>query len=192
MTPITNETDHSLLKQAKRGNQAAFGRLVQRHQKKVLYLAYDLVGDYEQARDIVQDVFIRAFEHLDGFEERAKFSSWIYRITVNLAMDHHRRRGRRQQQSLETAMREIDTDTSRYSETDSTDSSVLLSERHEMLEAAIATLSEQQQTAVVLRYFHQKSGKEIAEIMGCSEATVRIHIFRALKTLSRRIKKQDI
>ena len=81
----------SLIKKAKKGDKGSFGKLVKMHQRSILYLAYDLVGNYEDAKDLAQEAFIRAFEKLKQFEERSQFSTWLNRITVNLAIDFHRK-----------------------------------------------------------------------------------------------------
>ncbi|NQT25123.1 sigma-70 family RNA polymerase sigma factor, partial [candidate division KSB1 bacterium] len=84
-----------IIEDAKQGDRHAFGKLVQKYQSRILALAYDLMGNYDDASDLAQDAFIRAFSRISTFEGRAQFSTWLYRITVNLAMDTHRQRKRR-------------------------------------------------------------------------------------------------
>ncbi len=189
MSDPSRESDRQLVQSAKAGKRAAFGRLVKKYQNKVFYLAYDLVGDYEDARDVAQESFIKAYEKLQQFEERAQFSTWLYRITVNLAMDLHRRRKRRPHESLQDNLYEIERQkkAEQSEEGRRTEMQLQTSVQRKQLEIALQKLSENQRVATVLKYFHQKSSKEIAEVLGCSENTARIHLFRALRNLKKHL-----
>lgn len=184
------DTDLKLVQAAKSGNRVAFGKLVKKYERKVFYLAFDLVHDYEDAKDIAQDAFIKSFEKLQQFEERAQFSTWLYRITVNLAMDQHRRRKRRPHDSLEENIHEIERQkkVEQAEEGQRSELELQTSAQRVQIEKAMAHLSENQRVATVLKYFHQKSSKEIAEVLGCSESTARIHLFRALKNMKKHLK----
>ncbi|MBN1465914.1 sigma-70 family RNA polymerase sigma factor [candidate division KSB1 bacterium] len=184
------ESDLKLVQSAKAGNQTAFGTLVKKYQQKVFYLAFDLVHDYDDARDIAQEAFIKSFEKLQQFEERAQFSTWLYRIAVNLAMDQHRRRKRRPHESLEDNIREIERQkkVEQTEEGQRSEMELQTSAQRRQIDKALTALSKNQRAATVLKYFHQKSSKEIAEILGCSESTARIHLFRAMKNLRKQLK----
>jgi len=172
-----------LIKKSKAGNKQAFGRLIQKYQEQILYLAYDLTGNYEDAQDLAQETFIKAYDKLSQFEERSRLSTWLYRIAVNLAMDFHRKSRRYQIQSLhQHAQRLPDESGGEDLITDSGHRIAIRNTNHR-IDAALAELSEQQRSAVVLKYFHQMTSKEIAEILGCTDATVRTHIFRGIKKL---------
>jgi RNA polymerase sigma-70 factor (ECF subfamily) len=177
----------SLIKKAKKGDKQSFGKLVKIHQRSILYLAYDLVGNYEDAKDLAQDVFIRAFEKLNQFEERSQFSTWLNRITVNLAIDFHRKNKKKLNQTIEDNFDEVPHNEilAGFDHQDSPEEAIELSEDRTVLEQAITKLSTNQRTAIALKYFHQNSTKEIAEIMGCAENTVRIHLFRAMGNLKK-------
>ena len=175
------DQDKRLIREAKGGNKQAFGRLAMKYHKKVLFLSYDLVGNYEDARDLAQDVFIKAFEKLAQFQERAQFSTWLYRITVNTAFDFHRRRKKNDQPSIRKNI----------SEYTQMEDSLYVIHQKDQIETALGALSMNQKTAMVLKYFHQNSTKEIAEIMGCTEGTVRNHIFRAMKKLRKHLRKSQ-
>ncbi len=189
MSESSKEYDRQLVHSAKAGATTAFGKLVKKYQKKVFYLAYDLVGDYEDARDVAQEAFIKSFEKLNQFEERAQFSTWLYRITVNLAMDLHRRRKRRPHDSLDDNIREIEKQkmSEQHEEGRRSEKQMQTRVQREQLESALQKLSEHQRVAAVLKYFHQKTSKEIAEVLGCSENTARIHLFRALRNLKKHL-----
>lgn len=179
------ESEKQLVKKAKLGNKHAFGKLVEKYQHKILYLAYDLLGNYEDAKDLAQEVFIRAFEKLHQFQEQSHFSTWLYRIAVNLSIDIHRKQQRYPHQPLEKNLDEIHRSGNLAQSVGETSPEILIEsdELKEQIENALEDLSLNQRTAIVLRYFHQKSSKEIAEIMGCKQNTVRFHIFRAMGKL---------
>ncbi|NIR49048.1 RNA polymerase sigma factor [candidate division KSB1 bacterium] len=179
------DPDSRLIRKAKQGNERAFKTLVEKYELKVLNLAFDILGNYADAKDVAQDVFIRVLDKFHTFEGRSRFSTWLYRITVNLATDYHRRADRRQFESLDVNPDSGDRKTS--SDDMAPQAEVELKVEQEELNSqirdALDILSPNQRIAIVLRYFHQKSTKEIAEILECHENTVRIHVFRALKNL---------
>lgn len=186
-------SDERLVRKAKSGDRNAFGKLVEKYHKKILYLAYDLVGNFTEAQDLAQEAFMKAFDKLSQFQERAQFSTWLYRITVNLAIDWHRKQARRQVIPLETKLQgqnEAKMVREPALEVQPT-SEVEMAELRDTLAVALTQLSHHQRTATVLKYFHQKSSREIAEIMGCNENTVRIHIFRAMANLKKHLKGSD-
>ncbi len=179
-------SEKQLVRKARAGDQSAFGRLVTAYRDPILFLIYDYVGDYEDARDLAQDVFIKAFQKLDQFEGRSKFSTWIYRIAVNQALDFRRRNKRVVLRDFEDPANSQQL----YSEdqvSESVEKSVEQAEFRQQIERCLENVSDQQRTALVLKYFHQKSTDEIAEIMECSAATVRTHLFRALQHLRKMI-----
>ena len=181
----------SLIKKAKKGDKKSFGKLVKMHQRSILYLAYDLVGNYEDAKDLAQEVFIRAFEKINQFEERSQFSTWLNRITVNLAIDHRRKNKKNPRQSIGDNFDQIHHSEilDGFNNQDSPEKAIEFSENRTVLEQALNKLSENQRTVVALKYFHQNSTKEIAETMNIAENTVRIHLFRAMKNLKNILKE---
>jgi len=187
------DNDDRLIIKARNGDKTAFGKLVKKYQQHVLYLAYDVIGDYDEAKDIAQEAFIRAFTKLGQFEKRARFSTWLYRITVNLALDVYRKKKRHPLKSLDKSMKEIESQTLKNESISiKSDGAVEFDEMRVKLNEALNGLSENQKTAAVLKYFHQKSSKEIAEIMGCAESTARIHIHRALGNLKKFLQNEEL
>lgn len=183
---LMRDPDRRLIREAKQGNAQAYGELVEIYQDRVLQVAYDLFGNYEDAKDLAQEVFIRIYRNLHKFQERSLFSTWLYRITVNLAMDFHRRRSKSPFQSLGDGIENIGQRAySEYLETPWLPECVNSTEMKNRIDHALDKLSLNQRTAIVLKYFHYKSTKEIADIMDCNENTVRIHHFRAIKKLKK-------
>lgn len=183
------DPDRDLITKAKNGSVRAFGKLIQKYHREILYLAYDLLGNYEDAKDLAQEAFLRCYEKLGGFEERSRFSTWLFRITINLGIDFHRRNNRTPLQSIEENLQK------KYHRSFAEHPTTILSpqllvERKELkqhMELALDKLSMNQRTVVVLKYFHQKSTKEISEILKCQEGTVRIHTFRAMNNLKKHL-----
>lgn len=151
----------------------------------ILALGFDLLGNYDDAKDLAQEVFIRAFEKLNMFQERSRFSTWLYRIAVNHATDLHRARQKNPHQPLEDT---VDSDISETIHSTTPEDQIETDELNLHVKKALEKLALNQRTAVALRYFHQKSSAEIAEIMGCNVNTVRIHIHRAMGKLKRHLR----
>jgi RNA polymerase sigma-70 factor (ECF subfamily) len=175
------DRDQQLVRLAKHGNKAAFGKLALKYRDAVLTLAYDFLNDYHIAQDVAQTVFIKAFKNIGDFEEKSRFSSWLYRITVNTSLDIRKSKSRRRiflikkDESLEK--NQVYIEPKRQNEINDT------------IIKALKNLSDQQQTSIILRYFHNLSVREIADVLDCSESTVRIHIHRALQKLDKSFKK---
>lgn len=169
------DPDRSLVRLAKRGNRAAFGKLVLRYRDKIMDLAYDFLKDHENARDVAQDVFVKAYRNIRDFEEKSKFASWLYRITINTCLDAKKKLNRRHELPLESE--------DFVNKEQSAINGDQIGDIDDELAAALEQLSDNQRTAVILRYFHDKSVHDIAEVINCADATVRIHLHRAMQKL---------
>jgi len=183
--------EHTLVEQAKLGDRQAFGKLVKKYQNKVLYLAHDLVGNYYDAQDVAQNTFLRAFQKIDSFRDEATFSTWIYRITTNAAIDFQRSKKRKRAMSLNQPLKDNDEyeliDTLKDNDP-SIEKKVENGDLKELIVSLIDLLSPQQRAAFVLKHFHDKSTAEIAEILECDPITVRGHILRATQKLRNKLK----
>jgi len=176
------DPDRPLVRLAKNGNKAAFGKLARRYRDSVLTLAFDFLKDFESAKDVAQDVFMNAFKHIGDFEEKSRFSSWLYRITVNTCLDARKSNSRRRKFLL-----------SKKGISDSEhkiDESIQSNGFDEILSKELNKLSHQERAAIVLRYFHDKSVREIAEVLDCTESTVRSHLYRALQKLDKSYRRR--
>ncbi len=164
---------------------ATYDELVREYGKRVLAIAYDYVKDYDAAQDVAQEVFIRVWQKGDEFQARASVFSWIYRITVNLAIDFLRK----QKSRGKLADKEGDY-IGTYRAEQETGSTVTApgtemerSSVRERIDTSLEILSEHQKQAFILRYYQEMPIDEIAAIMGCRESTVRQHLFRATHKL---------
>lgn len=190
---MITESDLKLVERSKLGDRQAFGKLVKKYQNKVLYLAYDLIGNYVDAQDVAQNVFLQAFQNISYFRDEAAFSTWIYKITTNAAIDFQRGKRRRkslfidQPQDEEQQKLSINNIEDPYQ---SVEKKIETSDLRDLVAKIVERLSPQQKAAFVLKYFHDKSTEEIAAIIGCDPVTVRGHILRATLKLRKKLKDE--
>ena len=179
-------SDRELAEQARGGDMLAFETLVVRKTPAVLGIARRIVGDGEDARDVAQMVFLRVWEQLARYDEAFSFNTWLYRIATNLSIDFLRSARSRERVHGATLhlvrQREESTaaETTRAAED---------AELERLFERASARLSGKQKAAFVLREMRDCETREIAEILGCGESTVRNHLFNARRILRREIEK---
>ena len=188
-------SDEDLCRRVADRDEAAFDQLVERYQGRAYRLAWSVLRDAEEARDVSQEAFIRLFQAAGSFRGRARFSTWFYRLLVNLCLDQRRKT---------RWWRQIFAGTDGAGRTGEESSGETLLDRQpapttdplegmekgresDRLWAAVGTLSPQQRAVVILQAQEELSTKEIATILKCSEATVRVHLHRALMTLRRTI-----
>lgn len=177
-------SDEQLVARTRDGDLSAFNEIVGRWETPLYRFVYRYLGDPEEARDICQEAFVRAYTNLDGFRGRAKFSSWLYQIALNLCRSEFRRRGSRPQVSLE----ENDTQSYLRLVSDggtSPDESAIQGQRTRQLREALAGLPERQRTVVILKEYHGLKFREIAEILGTPESTVKSRLYHGLESLAR-------
>jgi RNA polymerase sigma-70 factor, ECF subfamily len=179
-------SDLAVVARVKAGDHDAFRHLVERHSRSVFRLAYRLTGHEQDAEDVVQETFLRAFRQIRRFEARSSFATWLYRITVNCSHDLLRQRpGAGSRQSLddpesgaaaELADRSAAADPLRE----------LVSRRiDERVRAAMAGLSDQERSAFVMRHFEGLSIEEIGQVLDLKTSAAKHSIFRAVHKLRR-------
>ncbi len=168
-----------LIERAAAGETTAFEQLMIFSQHKVASTAWRLLGNTEDTRDATQEVFMRVYRHLGRFKPEQDFFAWLYRITVNVCHDLERKRSPRgiRVTSLEEE-RELGS-LEQLARPDDTEGATLLAERRAMVAKAVATLSNKERAAVVLRDIEGLSTEEVAEVMGTRPATVRSQISSA-------------
>ncbi len=174
-------SDLKFIRQAIKGNKNAFGKLVELYQDNILFLVYDYLGNYEEAKDAAQDVFVKAYENLNFFNQKAEFKTWLYRIAINTSIDYLRKRKSMldKQNKIQSTLSDILNDNTAIDLWD------------DVFDNAINNLSENQYSAIVLKYFHDKSTKEISEILECDINTVRVHLHRGIHKLKHTYKKSE-
>ena len=190
---MIKDNDSKLVAKSKLGDRRAFGKLVKKYQNKVLYLAYDLIGNYVDAQDVAQNVFLQAFQNIPYFRDEATFSTWIYKITTNAAIDFQRSRRRRKSLFIDQPQYEEQQKLSIENIEDpyqSVEKKIENSDLKSLVAKVVEELSPQQKAAFILKYFQDKSTEEIAKIINCNPVTVRGHILRATTKLRKRLKDE--
>ena len=177
--------DRQLIAACLKGQSAAFGTLVTRYQDRLYNTAFRLLGNAEDARDVSQDAFIRVWEAADRFRGDARFSTWFYRILVNLCLDHKRRGRWWTRVVARDADRDADDALVERQPAPGPDPGDQVSKAQTMarLWEAVHRLSPQQRAAVVLYAQEHLSTAEIADVLRVAEATVRVHLHRAVAAL---------
>jgi RNA polymerase sigma-70 factor (ECF subfamily) len=170
------QNDDVLVSRAREGDDDAFGELLHRYQRPVLNFVYRLLANETEAEDVAQDTFVRAYQHLADFDPRRKFSTWLFALARNTAIDRLRYRHRHPTEPLDTAP-----------ESSTVSNEVGNREVGVEIAAAIAQLPEDQRTAIVLAEYHDLSYTEIAEVMNSSEKSIESRLYRAKITLRERL-----
>lgn len=173
MNMASSEADEDVVRRVQAGERNLFEVLMRRHNPRVYRVARAIVVDEAEAEDVMQDAFVRAFTHIDRFEGRARFSTWLTRITINVALG--RQRGAR---SFAEADLEAMKDRAKNPE-ESVSSAQIVA----LLERAVADLPEHFRVVFVLRAVEQLSVRECAECLGIAEETVKTRHFRARAAL---------
>jgi RNA polymerase sigma-70 factor (ECF subfamily) len=185
-------SDEQLCRAVANREPGAFDRLVERYQERAYRIAWSVLRDREEARDCSQEAFLRLHESAGSFAEQSKFSTWFYRILVNCCLDHQRRR-RGWRRLVGWADRRADAaeapDPVEQAAAPFTDpvEGLEVEQRMSRIWALVEKLSPQQRAAVTLSCREGLATKDIAAVLNLSEATVRVHLHRALSTLRRRL-----
>ncbi|HHW49075.1 MAG TPA: sigma-70 family RNA polymerase sigma factor [Clostridiaceae bacterium] len=180
-----NAEEKSLINKAKCGDIEAFEQLIEVYQKKVFNIALRMIGNYEDANDIAQEVFIRVYRSLGGFKEQSAFSTWIYRITTNVCLDELRKRKNKNVVSIDEDVKSDDGEIKRQIEANEPTPEAVAEKNYikQVVNDAINQLSEEHRTVIVLRDIQGFSYEEIAKITKCPEGTVKSRINRARHAL---------
>ena len=182
-------TDEELVARAQGGDIESFNQLIVRWERPIYALAYRVIGREEDARDVCQDAFLRAYRALPGFKGQAKFSSWLYRIALNLCRDWIRRQRRAPVSQLPEDMDAIEL-ASEKGPVESIEDLVARRELSAIVEEAMSELSEEQRTAIILKEYHGMTFQEIADMQGCPLSTVKTRLYQGLSLLRRRLEQQ--
>jgi RNA polymerase sigma-70 factor (ECF subfamily) len=184
-------TDEELVARSRGGDLDSFNQLVLRWERPIYALAYRVIGREEDARDVAQDAFLRAFRSLHGFKGQAKFSSWLYRITLNLCRDWMRRQRRAPfaQAPEGIDLIELATETT---PAESIEDLVSRKELGRAVATAMSMLPEEQRTAIILKEYHGLTFQEIADLQGCPLSTVKTRLYQGLTVLRRQLEQADV
>jgi len=184
------ESDRLLLHEVASGDETAFSRLVDAYNGAVLNTCYRILGNREDAEDVALDVFVRAHKNAGSFRGDSKLSTWLYRISVNLSLNHLRRRRRDRYLSflsLSEPEGRLAGSGVEAPESRRPDHELEADERSKILDEALATLPNNQRVAVVLHKCERLSQQEVAEVLGVSPAAVESLVHRAKQALTKRL-----
>jgi RNA polymerase sigma-70 factor (ECF subfamily) len=180
---MTDQTDRELVRRFQRGDESAFNEVVRRYQEKVYWIARRFVNDHDGADDITQEAFCKAYESLRGFRGDASVYTWLYRITVNIALNTIRRQKVKEFFRIDALFDVADTSVQ------APDKLVEQQEDRALIEQAIAQLPKKQRSVFVLRYYEELPYEEIAKILKTSVGGLKANYFHAVRKIQEYIKR---
>ncbi len=192
MTGVENFTDAEVMLRVKAGDQSAFDYLVQKYRRPLISFMYRMARNAAVAEDLAQEVFLRVYRSRESYEASAKFTTWLYRIATNLAVNHARDT-RKERPEVTVSLDEPDDETGMT--VDVADSrmtveqNLLRRERLLAIRAKVEALPERQKLAVIMHKYQQMDYKQISEVLKLSESATKSLLFRAYETLREQLKE---
>ncbi len=190
LLPITC-TDEELVARSARGDADSFNQLITRWERPIYALAYRVIGREEDARDVCQETFLRAFRGIAAFKGQAKFSSWLYRIALNLCRDWIRRERRTPVVAVPDGV-DLQDLTADRGPVESVEDLVSRRDLSRLVARAMQALSEEQRTTVVLKEYQGLTFQEIADLQGCPLSTVKTRLYQGLTLLRRELEEAGV
>ncbi|MEX2015651.1 MAG: sigma-70 family RNA polymerase sigma factor [Candidatus Hydrogenedentales bacterium] len=182
-----NTSDEDLALALQNGQEAAFDEMVRRHQGRVFAVAFRMTGHREDALDVAQEVFLKAYRKIDAWQPSGGFVAWLLRLTTNQSIDHLRRKKRHRHERFDETFRPEGGPAVNEPMTDDTAVRVRGGEIADRVNEALEVLSPSQRTVFVLRHYEGLPLADIAPVLGCTVGSVKVHLFRALKKLQKEL-----
>jgi RNA polymerase sigma-70 factor (ECF subfamily) len=188
-------SDNSLVKEFIAGNDAAFGQLVSRYKDSITNYLNMMLGDYDTAVDLCQETFLRVYRNINRYSNMYQFSTWIYRIATNLAIDeirYRKRRGSVFYKNVWGGRQKADKETPEFELTDARRGprdEVLRKESSIVLGDAIRSLPEKYRTAFIMKEVQELPYDDIAKALNCSAGTIKSRLHRARELLQRKLER---
>jgi RNA polymerase sigma-70 factor (ECF subfamily) len=185
-----DRNDHAAIQAVLAGDKEAYGALVVRHSHSLFRVAYRITGNEADAEDVVQEAFLRGYRKLEGFEARANFGTWIYRIAVHCALDRVKQRRGDETNSVGRVGENNDPEQDQLQVADDTagpDRILLSGEIGSMQQAALHSLTPTERTAFVLRHMEDRTTVEIGQALGIEPNAAKQAVFRAVQKMRRRL-----
>lgn len=179
------DTDVALVRRAREGDYLAFERLFERHRALVYRFAYQMTSRRDDAEDIVQEAFVRAYQNLHRYRDEAKFTTWLLRIVTNLCTDQARMSQRRTVLEQQEAVGALDWMT--IGDVDDPVQNLEDARRKQALGKALRALPEHHRSVIILRDIEEREYPEIASILGCTIGGAKLRVLRARRALKDRI-----
>ena len=184
-TKIDDDSDESLVKRARDGDYAAFEQLFDRHRLMVYRFAYQMSHKRDDAEDLVQEAFVRAYQNLHRYRDEAKFTTWLLRIVSNLGTDQARMSTRRNNLEQKEAQGALDWMT--VGNFENPIANLEQESRQNILRKAILALPDHHRQMIIMRDLEEKEYDEIAEICNCSVGGAKLRVLRARRALRDRV-----
>ncbi len=188
---VVGLTDEELVSRSMGGDSESFNQLMKRWERPIYALAYRTIGREDDARDVVQETFLRAFRGLSGFKGQAKFSSWLYRITLNLCRDWMRRQRRAPVIATPDGVDLVEL-AGESDNVETADAAVARKDLSRAVARAMTALPEEQRAAIVLKEYHDLTFQEIADLLGCPLSTVKTRLYQGLSVLRKELERSGI
>ncbi len=182
-------TDEELVALSMGGDVESFNQLVLRWERPIYALAYRVIGREEDARDVVQETFLRAFRGIGNFRGQAKFSSWVYRIALNLCRDWIRRERRAPILPAPEGVDVVEL-AAEQGPAESIEDLVARNDISKVVADLMTRLPEEQRTAIILKEYHGMTFQEIADLQGVPLSTVKTRLYQGLTVLRRHLQQQ--
>ena len=184
-------SDEELVARSMGGDLDSFNQLVLRWERPIYALAYRVIGREEDARDVAQETFLRAFRALSGFKGQAKFSSWLYRITLNLCRDWIRKEKRTPVSQAPEGVDIIEL-AGEATPHETIEQLVGRKELGRAVSKAMAMLPEEQRTAIILKEYHGLTFQEIADMLDCPLSTVKTRLYQGLSVVRKQLEDAGV
>jgi len=175
---MNKPADATIIDQVIAGHKSLFAQLIDRYNAMAFTLAYRILDNREDAEEVVQDAFVKAYEHLGDFRQKSKFSTWLYRIVYNTAISHARIR--------RPYLQEIDNSAFQVPDNDASDGSVYgfnQDEAGELVRKMLKILPEEDRILLTLYYLNESGIDEIHDITGLSKSNIKVKLFRARRKI---------
>lgn len=182
-----NVDEELLIRKAQQGNLQAFEKLVENYDRQVMRLIYNMINHRDATRDLYQEVFLKVFTSIGRFRFESQFSTWLFRIVTNECINYRKHRQARKHEPLEAY---VDGTNDQWrivvpSQDRNPEEQLLNMELQQELQQALDGLSNNQRAVFILRHYHDHKLKEIAQIMNCTEGTVKNYLFRAIQKMKK-------
>jgi RNA polymerase sigma-70 factor, ECF subfamily len=182
---MTSATDAEIVEEFRQGKTQAFNLLVSRYREKVYWVARRMMGNHEDADDVVQEVFVRVYENLKNFRAESGFYTWIYRITVNVSLNALRKK------RLKDFIKFDDIAETLIPDEGFTDEPLLKQEYETLLERAIATLPPKQKMVFVMKYYDEIPFDKMAKMLNKSVGGLKANYFHALQKIQKYVRSES-
>ena len=181
-------TDEELVDRCKAGEETAFNELIERHKKMAFSLAYNMLGNIEDARDISQEAFAVVYLRIRDFRGESSFKTWFYRIIINLCRRHYRKNNIASIIPLHFFTKEGKEETIDIKTEINPETEMSTKQLNSAIMDAVKDLPMKQREVFVMKHLKGMKISEISEVLGCAEGTVKAHLFRAVQKLQERLR----